>query len=66
MYQSFGRVVAVLRAERRDEDGLPWTQEQLGEAAGLGVHIIRKIEQGKRAPDPDMMSRLSDALQLTL
>ena len=64
MYQSFGRVVAVLRAERRDEDGLAWTQERLGEATGLGVHIIQKIEQGKRAPDPDVMSRLSDALQL--
>ncbi|MFZ2360587.1 MAG: helix-turn-helix domain-containing protein [Anaerolineae bacterium] len=66
MYKSFGRVAAVLRAERRDEDGLPWTQERLGEATGLGVHIIQKIEQGKRAPDPDLVARLGVALQLTL
>ena len=66
MYQSFGRVAAVLRAERRDEDGLPWTQERLGEATGLGVHIIRKVEQGKRAPDPDLVARLGVTLQLTL
>ena len=66
MYQSFGRVVAVLRADRRDEDGLPWTQERLGEATELGVHTIQKIEHGKRAPDPDLMARLGVALQLTL
>jgi transcriptional regulator with XRE-family HTH domain len=66
MYQSFGRVVAVLRAERHDEDGRRWTQERLGEATGLGVHIIRKVEQGKRTPDRDVISRLNDALQLTL
>ena len=66
MYQSFGQVIAVLRVERRAEDGLPWTQERLGEATGLGVHTIRKIEQGKRAPDPDLVARLGVALQLTL
>ncbi len=66
MYQSFGQVVAVLRAERRDEDGLSWTQERLGKTTGLGAHIIRKIEQGKRAPDPDLVARLGVALQLTL
>lgn len=65
MYQSFGRVVAMLRADRRDENWLPWTQEQLGEATGLGVHIIGKIEQGKRAPDPATLAALADVLHLT-
>jgi transcriptional regulator with XRE-family HTH domain len=66
MTETFGRVVAVLRAERHGEDGRRWTQERLGEATGLGVHIIRKVEQGKRTPDRDVISWLNDALQLTL
>ena len=65
MYETFGRVVAALRADRRDENWLPWTQEQLGEATGLGVHIIGKIEQGKRAPNPATLAALADALYLT-
>ncbi|MEI2689923.1 MAG: helix-turn-helix domain-containing protein [Anaerolineae bacterium] len=65
MYETFGHVVGVLRADRRDENWLPWTQERLGEATGLGVYVISKIEQGKRVPNPAVLAALADALQLT-
>jgi hypothetical protein len=42
----FGRLIAALRKEHRDEDDRVWTQRRLGEETRLGKEVISKIEQG--------------------
>lgn len=66
MSRTFGQVVAVLRKELRDEEGRVWSQTKLGEASGLGIHIIANIETGRRAPDPATLAALARALELTM
>lgn len=62
----FGKLVAALRREHRDENDEAWTQKKLGEETGLGELIIGKIERGQRTNlDEDTLLRLADALQLT-
>ncbi|MBK8101536.1 MAG: helix-turn-helix domain-containing protein [Planctomycetes bacterium] len=41
--REFGRRLVILRREQR------WSQQQLAEAAGVGVATLRRIEDGKDA-----------------
>ena len=65
MSKHFGRVLAALRQEQRDENWRPWTQKHLGTLTGLGEDIIAKLEQGRRTPDAGTLALLAGALQLT-
>jgi PAS domain-containing protein len=62
----FGRLIAALRKEHRDEDDRVWTQWRLGEETRLGKEAISKIEQGRKAVlDRDTLVSLAEALKLT-
>lgn len=62
----FGKLVAALRKEMRDEEERPWTQDRLGQETGLGPVIIGNIERGHRAYlDAGALSSLGNALRLT-
>lgn len=66
MYRArFGQLVAALRREQLDANIRPWTQEMLGESTRLGPRIIAAIEQGKRDIDPEIVSLLANAFQLS-
>jgi transcriptional regulator with XRE-family HTH domain len=61
----FGRLVAALRREQRDEYYREWTQQRLGAETGLGKAVIGKIEQGKRSIlDEETLVCLANALNL--
>lgn len=42
-----------------------WTQEQLAEAADVGVQVVKRAEQGGRLY-ADTLARLADALGCTM
>jgi transcriptional regulator with XRE-family HTH domain len=70
--KDFGKLIASLRREHEDEEGLPWTQERLAHeanaAAGAQVYnedIISRIERGKRTFDRNTLLALAAALLLT-
>jgi transcriptional regulator with XRE-family HTH domain len=56
MHLRIGDVVRTLRLQK------PWTQEELGEAAGIHPTTISRIETGKEAPTRDTVQRLAKAL----
>lgn len=68
----FGKLIASLRREHEDEEGIPWTQEKLAREANsvtgvqlYGEDIISSIERGKRNLDKQILLALATALQLT-
>ena len=70
--KDFGKLIASLRKEHEDEEGLPWTQERLAQeanaAAGVQLYnedIISSIERGKRKIDRQALLALATTLQLT-
>jgi hypothetical protein len=70
--KDFGKLIASLRREHEDEEGLPWTQEMLAQeanvVAGAQIYnedIISSIERGKRKVDRQALLALATALQLT-
>lgn len=56
--QSFGRRLAVLRAQR----GL--SQEQLAAASGLGAGEVRRVERGQRDLSVVALADIARALQM--
>lgn len=50
--------------ERRRE--LDITIKQLAETVGVSVGAISHYETGRRAPDPDMLSRIANALGVSV
>jgi transcriptional regulator with XRE-family HTH domain len=70
--ENFGRLIAAIRQEQRDENGLPWTQAQLAEEANrvagaelFTKYIIGSIERGTHLIDAKTLPALATALQLT-
>lgn len=68
----FGKLIASLRREHDDEEGIPWTQQRLAQeanaAAGVQLYnedIISSIERGKRTFDRHTLLALTAALHLT-
>lgn len=58
--KSFGRLLAVLRAE------MGWTQAQLAEIVDVDDALISNIERGtKKIIEPELLLRLANILQLT-
>lgn len=63
----FGRLVAALRRELRDEAGRPCTQAALAQRAGLSPAIIGKLERGEKIPtDPTALPSLAHAFHLSI
>ena len=52
--------VRFLRKEKR------WTQEQLGEKAGLTYKFVGQIERGEASPTLDSVDKLARAFDLTV
>lgn len=68
----FGKLIAALRREHEDEQGVPWTQEKLAEEMNLAAgaelfsrQIIGSVERGRRRLDKQTLLALADALELT-
>jgi transcriptional regulator with XRE-family HTH domain len=51
---------------KRQRQAGGWTQESLAAAAGLTVHAIRDLEQGKRRPMLATAYKLACALEVSL
>ncbi|PJB65484.1 MAG: hypothetical protein CO094_10010 [Anaerolineae bacterium CG_4_9_14_3_um_filter_57_17] len=64
--KTFGKMIASLRRERRNQHGLPTTQKQLAQEMGLSPTIISNIERGIKATiEPDTLLRLTNALRIS-
>lgn len=62
----FGHLLAALRKQTRNPDGLPFTQASLAQAAGLSTAVIGKLERGEKIPaDPDVLPRLAQVFHLS-
>jgi hypothetical protein len=68
----FGKLVASLRREHEDEEGLPWTQARFASEANaitgvelLSEAIVGSIEQGRRGMDGETLLALAEGLRLT-
>ncbi len=57
--------LALARNVRRFREDLGWSQERLGEAAGLSQVYISQIEGGKTAASIDTLEKLSIGLGRT-
>jgi transcriptional regulator with XRE-family HTH domain len=62
----FGKIVAMLRKERRNEFDETMTQYDLAEQANMPLITLQKIEQGRQANlKPEMVVSLASALDLS-
>ncbi|OGQ96175.1 MAG: hypothetical protein A2284_05995 [Deltaproteobacteria bacterium RIFOXYA12_FULL_61_11] len=43
-----------------------WSQQRLADRAGLSLSMLAAIERGERRPGCDLLTRLADALQVSL
>jgi transcriptional regulator with XRE-family HTH domain len=50
---------------RRRRRALGWTQEDLAEVAGISVHYLSTIENGKRDPSVSTVMALAKALKVS-
>jgi hypothetical protein len=63
--KDFGKLVATLRRESRNEFDEPMTQYDLAELARIPLITLQKIEQGRQMNiKPDMLTNLAQALHL--
>jgi len=64
--KELGHLIVALRREHLEDDGRPWTREKLAEVTQLSKLLLTNIENGRKAIlDPDILTKLADALQLT-
>ena len=61
---AFGRALATVIRERREEIGMSLTQ--LGTTAGLSQQSVSYLERLKRTPSIDTLFRVSQALGLSV
>ncbi len=61
----FGKIIASLRKEFKNEFDEPMTQENLAELAKMPLITLQKIEQGRQANlKPDMVLNLANSLKV--
>jgi transcriptional regulator with XRE-family HTH domain len=64
--KQFGKLIAALRREQRDEQDRECTQARLAETAGLSEQIIGKIERGEKVTyEADLLINLAKAFRLS-
>jgi transcriptional regulator with XRE-family HTH domain len=64
--KKFGKLIAVLRKEQRDEHNCPYTQSKLAQAAKATASVISNIERGDKASlEPELLLNLANAFQLS-
>lgn len=64
--KQFGRLVAVLRKEQRDEHNYSYTQEKLAQEVRATASVISNIERGNKASlEPELLLNLADAFHLS-
>ena len=62
----FGKLIAALRREQRDESDHEYTQAKLAELVGVSEQIIGKIERGEKVTyEADLLINLAKAFRLS-
>lgn len=64
--KKFGKLIAVLRKEQRDEHNYSYTQAKLAQEAKATASIISNIERGDKVSlEPELLLNLANAFQLS-
>ncbi|MGE5842322.1 MAG: helix-turn-helix domain-containing protein, partial [Deltaproteobacteria bacterium] len=64
--KQFGKLIAALRREQRDEHDHEYTQAKLAEVVGVSEQIIGKIERGEKITyEADLLINLAKAFRLS-
>ena len=64
--KQFGKLIAALRREQRDEQDREYTQAKLAELVGASEQIVGKIERGEKVTyEADLLINLAKAFRLS-